>query len=125
MTGPTGADGQDGADGLSAYEIAVQNGFVGTEAEWLASLQGTDGQDGADGQGGVTQAGTNVTITGDGTPTTPYIIDAIQTISTNGSPGNLSLNDGGGTITINVNDGDDSATNETSRHLYRWSLPEI
>ena len=112
LPGQPGADGQDGADGLSAYEIAVQNGFVGTEAEWLASLQGTDGQDGADGQGGVTQAGTNVTITGDGTPTTPYIIDAIQTISTNGSPGNLSLNDGGGTITINVNDGDDSATNE-------------
>lgn len=29
--------------GKSAYEIAVQNGFVGTEAEWLESLQGEDG----------------------------------------------------------------------------------
>ena len=28
--------------GLSAYEIAVQNGFVGTEAEWLESLKGAD-----------------------------------------------------------------------------------
>ncbi len=28
-------------DGLSAYEIALVNGFVGTEAEWLASLQGS------------------------------------------------------------------------------------
>ena len=45
-------DGQDGTNGLNAYEIAVQNGFVGTEAEWLASLQGTDGQNGADGQDG-------------------------------------------------------------------------
>lgn len=27
-----------GAQGLSAYDIAVANGFVGTEAEWLASL---------------------------------------------------------------------------------------
>ena len=29
-----------GANGLSAYEIAVVNGFVGTEAEWLVSLVG-------------------------------------------------------------------------------------
>lgn len=26
--------------GKSAYEVAVMNGFVGTEAEWLASLKG-------------------------------------------------------------------------------------
>lgn len=31
-----------GPRGYSAYEIAVQNGFVGTEEEWLASLQGSD-----------------------------------------------------------------------------------
>lgn len=29
--------------GLSAYEIAVRNGFVGTEAEWLVSLIGETG----------------------------------------------------------------------------------
>jgi hypothetical protein len=38
-------------DGASAYDIAVANGFVGTEAAWLASLDGTDGDDGEDGQG--------------------------------------------------------------------------
>lgn len=27
-----------GRDGLSAYEVAVKNGFKGTESEWLASL---------------------------------------------------------------------------------------
>lgn len=32
-----------GAPGKSAYEIAVQNGFVGSEAQWLASLQGENG----------------------------------------------------------------------------------
>lgn len=31
-------------DGLSAYQIAVDNGFTGTEAEWLASLKGADGK---------------------------------------------------------------------------------
>ena len=30
----------------SAYEIAVKNGFVGTEAEWLASLKGDKGDPG-------------------------------------------------------------------------------
>lgn len=29
-----------GKDGLSAYQVAVKNGFVGTEAEWLESLIG-------------------------------------------------------------------------------------
>ena len=31
------------AAGQSAYEIAVKNGFQGTEAEWIASLKGADG----------------------------------------------------------------------------------
>ena len=39
--------GVDGEDGLSAYEIAVAAGFVGTEAEWLDSLKGQGGIDGA------------------------------------------------------------------------------
>ncbi len=38
--------------GDSAYDIAVQHGFRGTEYEWLESLQGRDGRDGADGQDG-------------------------------------------------------------------------
>lgn len=29
--------------GKSAYEVAVMNGFEGTEEEWLESLQGEDG----------------------------------------------------------------------------------
>jgi hypothetical protein len=40
--GDDGRDGRDGADGASAYEIAVENGFDGTEQEWLDSLQGED-----------------------------------------------------------------------------------
>lgn len=33
--------------GLSAYEVAVKNGFGGTEAEWLESLKGKNGADGS------------------------------------------------------------------------------
>lgn len=32
-----------GERGYSAYEIALQNGYIGTEEEWLASLEGEDG----------------------------------------------------------------------------------
>jgi hypothetical protein len=38
--------------GKSAYETAVENGFEGSEAEWLESLKGTDGKDGEDGKNG-------------------------------------------------------------------------
>ena len=43
---------EKGADGKSAFEIAVENGFIGTEAEWLESLKGKDGKDGVDGKNG-------------------------------------------------------------------------
>lgn len=36
-------DDLDFQDGASAYEIAVANGFSGTQTEWLASLKGQDG----------------------------------------------------------------------------------
>ena len=59
--GADGADGVDGTPGASAYQVAVAAGFVGTEAQWLASLvgpqgpagvAGADGVDGADGVNG-------------------------------------------------------------------------
>lgn len=37
-------NGIDGDDGLTAYEIACENGFSGTEAEWLGSLKGERGE---------------------------------------------------------------------------------
>ena len=38
--------GPQGEDGKSAYQCAVDEGYIGTEEEWLASLNGTDGADG-------------------------------------------------------------------------------
>ena len=43
----------DGADGASAYEIAVENGYTGTEAEWLSSLKGEKGDTGEQGLQGI------------------------------------------------------------------------
>lgn len=36
-------NGYDGAAGKSAYEVAVDEGFDGTEADWLESLRGGAG----------------------------------------------------------------------------------
>ena len=43
---------EQGGYGLSAYELAVANGYEGTEAEWLASLEGADGTNGENGING-------------------------------------------------------------------------
>ncbi len=37
----------------TAYDIAVRNGYTGSEAEWIASLNGTDGSNGQNGADGV------------------------------------------------------------------------
>ena len=50
--GDKGDPGVDGENGLSAYEVAVANGYTGTVEAWLESLKGTDGQDGAKGDKG-------------------------------------------------------------------------
>lgn len=51
--GLSGKDGVAGQDGKSAYQVAVDNGFDGTEAEWLRSLHGNDGLDGKSGRDGL------------------------------------------------------------------------
>lgn len=51
-TGAAGKDGRDGTDGASAYEIAVQHGYSGSETAWLESLNGADGAKGDTGAAG-------------------------------------------------------------------------
>lgn len=43
LKGIPGKQGRQGEDGKSAYEIAKEHGFTGSEAEWLESLKGTGG----------------------------------------------------------------------------------
>ena len=96
LDGITGT-GLDGEDGASAYEIAVENGFVGTVTEWLASLHGADGADGTDGVNGTNGAdgadgadGTTVVV---GTTTTGNAgTNAIVTGSLNEETNTLTLN---------------------------------
>ena len=46
---PVPVPGPKGDDGKSAYEIAVEKGFIGTEEEWLSSLVGPQGEQGPQG----------------------------------------------------------------------------
>jgi hypothetical protein len=85
--GIQGVAGTNGTDGRSAYEIALLNGFVGTETQWLLSLVGETGPQGTQGPAGV------------GIP---------QTLSQTGNT--ITLSDGGGSVTLNDPDAD--PTNE-------------
>lgn len=103
----SGTPGPRGADGLSAYEVALANGFQGNEQDWLASLKGepgvqgpagTDGVDGTagTGSGSTAKAGKNVEVTTDNT-------DGSQTVAVSD---NVQLSDQGsvqvGQTTVNA-----------------------
>lgn len=53
IVGKDGLDGTNGQNGLSAYEIAKNGGFIGTEEDWLKSLKGADGAKGEQGEQGI------------------------------------------------------------------------
>lgn len=50
--GSQGEQGPKGDPGKSAYEIAVDGGYVGTQEEWLKTLKGSKGDPGQNGQDG-------------------------------------------------------------------------
>ena len=88
--GPQGPQGPQGITGLSAYQLAIANGFVGTETQWLLSLLGATGPAGPQGEEG------------------PSGVGIAQTISLEGST--ITLSDNGGSISNN--DADSDPTNE-------------
>jgi hypothetical protein len=61
LVGPKGDTGNQGLDGLTAYQVAVAAGFVGTQAAWLLSLKGAKGDKGDTGNTGA--AGSDATVT--------------------------------------------------------------
>lgn len=69
--------GEKGQNGLSAYEVAVENGFVGSESQWLNTLQGQDG------------------------------FSPTATVSKNGNITTITITDKNGTTTESINDGAD------------------
>ena len=62
--GLPGTNGTNGTNGSSAYQVAVTNGFIGTEAQWLASLIGATGPQGPIGLTGATGPQGPIGLTG-------------------------------------------------------------
>ena len=58
--GDKGDPGECSATGKSAYEIAVEHGFIGSEELWLESLKGANGEKGDKGDKG--EKGDNITF---------------------------------------------------------------
>lgn len=52
--GSGGGSGSPGPAGKSAYQLAVDEGFVGTQSAWLQSLKGEQGDPGVPGEPGAT-----------------------------------------------------------------------
>ena len=77
--------GESGADGKSAYEIALDHGFEGSEEEWLESLKGEQGVKGADGKDG--QDGTSATHSWDGTTLTITSASGTSSVDLKGEKG--------------------------------------
>lgn len=50
--GEKGDTGEKGTDGKSAYQIALDNNFIGSESDWLTSLKGAKGENGQNGKDG-------------------------------------------------------------------------
>lgn len=51
--GTNGTVGTNGTNGKSAYEIALDNGFSGSESDWIKSVQGVKGDKGDTGTNGL------------------------------------------------------------------------
>lgn len=122
LRGADGTNGSDGVDGDSAYDIAVTNGFSGTEQEWLTSLEGADGINGSDGQSAsivvestVTgNEGTNAAVTNIGTSLAAQLRFTIPRGNT-GATGNgiaSTVDNSDGTFTINYTDGSSFTTSD-------------
>lgn len=84
--GLIGGGGGSGTAGKSAYEIAVDNGFVGTETEWLESLKGAEGTNGATFTPYVSSSG-ELSWTNDGNKENPATVNIKGTKGDRGDSG--------------------------------------
>lgn len=63
--GDKGDIGNTGPAGSSAYQVAVTNGFAGTEAQWLLSLKGEKGDKGDTGAAGASLSSATASLAAD------------------------------------------------------------
>lgn len=100
---PQGPPGKDGKDGKSAYQIALDNGFEGTEEEWLLSLTGPQGEQGETGPKGETgpqgEQGAQGEPGKDGADGAPATINGVNALAIEAKDG-IKATQEGDTLTI-------------------------
>ena len=111
--GPQGLPGEAGLDGKSAYEIAVENGFVGTEEEWLESLVGPEGPAGSIGSAELSVIQGTLTNENDGEREIQIASPIVFNVVTNEQNPDISYNNQTGIFTINQ-------TGQNNMYLINW-----
>ena len=109
-----GANGEKGTDGKSAYQIAVEQGYQGSESDWLSSLKGDKGDTGERGEKGNTgdrglqgvpgekgEKGDAGVAGKDGTDGFSPIANVVK----NGSVITITITDKNGTTTVTLTEG--------------------
>lgn len=106
--GKDGIDGRDGADGKSAYLLAVEHGYSGSESEWLASLKGEKGDAGQPGERGEKGDPGEQGIPGEKGDTGADGKDGfspIAAVAKDGSVVTITITDVNGTTTVTLTEG--------------------
>ena len=71
-------DIESGVEGKSAYDVAVENGFKGSEEEWLESLRGPEGPQGPKGDTGYSAYAAWRTLEGNENGTVEEFIESLR-----------------------------------------------
>lgn len=112
--------GAQGIQGLSAYQVAVQEGFVGSEEDWIASLKGEKGDTGDKGDKGDTGEKGDPFVYSDFTP------EQLESLKgEKGDPGNAATITVGETITLEP--GSDALVENTGNEneaVLKFSIPK-
>ena len=106
--GKDGIDGRDGADGKSAYLLAVEHGYSGSESEWLTSLKGEKGDAGQPGELGEKGDPGEQGIPGEKGDTGADGKDGfspIAVVAKDGSVVTITITDVNGTTTVTLTEG--------------------
>ena len=106
--GKDGIDGRDGADGKSAYLLAVEHGYSGSESEWLTSLKGEKGDAGQPGERGENGDPGEQGIPGEKGDTGADGKDGfspIAAVAKDGSVVTITITDVNGTTTVTLTEG--------------------
>ena len=87
--------------GLSAYEVALKNGYKGTEEEWLESLKGRDGGVAMvnslipDKAGSVNLTAVNIQVSSEDARTLKEVTDTVDTLANAVKVTDTAINIGG------------------------------